>query len=80
MICETLAAGNKILLCGNGGSAADAQHIAAELVGRYEQHRRSFRQSRLLPTLRRLPRSATIMVTRKFSRGRWLGLASPAIC
>jgi len=42
MICETLRAGNKILLCGNGGSAADAQHIAAELVGRYEQHRRAF--------------------------------------
>jgi D-sedoheptulose 7-phosphate isomerase len=42
MICETLGNGNKILLCGNGGSAADAQHIAAELVGRYEQHRRAF--------------------------------------
>jgi D-sedoheptulose 7-phosphate isomerase len=42
LICKTLAAGNKILLCGNGGSAADAQHIAAELVGRYEGERRSF--------------------------------------
>lgn len=42
LICETLAAGNKVLLCGNGGSAADAQHIAAELVGRYEQERRAF--------------------------------------
>lgn len=42
LICETLKAGSKILLCGNGGSAADAQHIAAELVGRYERHRRSF--------------------------------------
>jgi D-sedoheptulose 7-phosphate isomerase len=42
LVVETLAAGNKILLCGNGGSAADAQHIAAELVGRYEQQRRSF--------------------------------------
>lgn len=30
------------MLCGNGGSAADAQHIAAELVGRYEQPRRAF--------------------------------------
>lgn len=39
LICRTLKAGNKILLCGNGGSAADAQHIAAELVGRYELHR-----------------------------------------
>ncbi len=42
VICEALRAGNKILLCGNGGSAADAQHIAAELVGRYEQQRRAF--------------------------------------
>ena len=42
LICETLRAGNKILLCGNGGSAADAQHIAAELVGRYELQRRAF--------------------------------------
>jgi D-sedoheptulose 7-phosphate isomerase len=31
--------GNKLLLCGNGGSAADAQHIAAELVNRYRRDR-----------------------------------------
>ncbi|MBA2702602.1 MAG: D-sedoheptulose 7-phosphate isomerase [Blastocatellia bacterium] len=42
VICDALAAGNKILLCGNGGSAADAQHIAAELVGRYEDQRRAY--------------------------------------
>ena len=42
LICEALANGNKVLLCGNGGSAADAQHIAAELVGYYEQQRRSW--------------------------------------
>jgi D-sedoheptulose 7-phosphate isomerase len=36
----TLRNGNKILLCGNGGSAADAQHIAAELTGRYKTERR----------------------------------------
>ncbi|MDQ1637052.1 MAG: D-sedoheptulose 7-phosphate isomerase [Pyrinomonadaceae bacterium] len=41
-ICDALAAGNKILLCGNGGSAADAQHIAAELVGRYEDQRQPY--------------------------------------
>ena len=39
LILQTLQAGNKVLLCGNGGSAADAQHIAAELVGRYESER-----------------------------------------
>src|SRR5688500_19659779 len=42
MICDALVAGRKILLCGNGGSAADAQHIAAELVGCYEKQRRSW--------------------------------------
>jgi len=40
LMLETLKNGNKILLCGNGGSAADAQHIAAELVGRYKTERR----------------------------------------
>jgi D-sedoheptulose 7-phosphate isomerase len=42
MICEALTNGNKILICGNGGSAADAQHIAAELIGYYENKRRSW--------------------------------------
>ena len=42
MICAALNQGHKILLCGNGGSAADAQHIAAELVGRYELQRRAW--------------------------------------
>ena len=36
---RALAAGHKLLLFGNGGSAADAQHIAAELVGRYMRDR-----------------------------------------
>lgn len=41
MILETLQKGGKILICGNGGSAADAQHIAAEFVGRYETERKA---------------------------------------
>ncbi len=41
LIYSTFEAGKKVLLCGNGGSAADAQHIAAELVGRYETERRA---------------------------------------
>jgi len=36
---KTLRGGGKIMLCGNGGSAADAQHLAAELVGRYLKDR-----------------------------------------
>ena len=40
-ICiESLKLGGKILLCGNGGSASDAQHIAAELVGRFQLPRK----------------------------------------
>ena len=38
---DCLRAGNKVLFCGNGGSAADSQHFAAEFVGRYEKERRS---------------------------------------
>jgi D-sedoheptulose 7-phosphate isomerase len=38
-ITSTLQRGNKLLICGNGGSAADAQHFAAELIGRYQRER-----------------------------------------
>ena len=41
MIVRTLNEGGKVLLCGNGGSAADAQHIAAELTGRFKKERRA---------------------------------------
>jgi len=40
LIIDAYSHGRKILLCGNGGSAADAQHIAAELVGRFKKERR----------------------------------------
>ncbi len=40
LLADRLKAGGKILACGNGGSAADAQHFAAELTGRYERERR----------------------------------------
>ena len=38
---NSLKKGGKILIFGNGGSAADAQHIAAELVGRYKNERKA---------------------------------------
>src|SRR5882672_11292315 len=41
MIVATLQRGRKLLLCGNGGSAAEAAHFATELVGRYAKTRRS---------------------------------------
>jgi len=40
-IVSALRAGGKIILCGNGGSAADAQHLAAEFTGRYLKERRA---------------------------------------
>jgi D-sedoheptulose 7-phosphate isomerase len=42
VVIDTLRAGNKLLIIGNGGSAADAQHIAAEIVGRYKQDRPAY--------------------------------------
>ena len=42
IVVATLRAGNKLLIVGNGGSAADAQHIAAEIVGRYRQDRPAY--------------------------------------
>lgn len=45
VVARSMAAGGALLVCGNGGSAADAQHIAAELTGRF------FRDRRPLPAL-----------------------------
>jgi D-sedoheptulose 7-phosphate isomerase len=42
VIIGSLRADNKLLVIGNGGSAADAQHIAAEIVGRYKQDRPAY--------------------------------------
>lgn len=39
LILETLRRGNKLITCGNGGSAAEAQHLMTELVGRYQGNR-----------------------------------------
>lgn len=41
-IVNTIRAGNKLILCGNGGSAADALHFAGEIVGRFEKERASW--------------------------------------
>ena len=42
LVVRTLEAGNKLLFCGNGGSAADAQHLATEYVVRFRRARRPF--------------------------------------
>ena len=38
-VIQALKSGNKLLFCGNGGSASDAQHVSAEFVGRFEKNR-----------------------------------------
>jgi D-sedoheptulose 7-phosphate isomerase len=43
VICASLASGGQLLVAGNGGSAADAQHIAAELTGRFQRERQPLR-------------------------------------
>ena len=40
MIIQCFERGNRVYICGNGGSAADAQHIAGELVGRFKRERK----------------------------------------
>lgn len=42
LIISSLKSGNKILVFGNGGSAADSQHMAAELVGRFKKERKAW--------------------------------------
>ena len=42
LVVHTLESGNKLLFCGNGGSAADAQHLATEYVVRFRRSRRPF--------------------------------------
>ena len=39
MMIDAIKLGGKIIYCGNGGSAADAQHLSAELIGRYKRNR-----------------------------------------
>lgn len=41
IIINSIKKGNKLLICGNGGSAADSQHFAAELVGRFKKDRKA---------------------------------------
>lgn len=42
LMAGAIHSGKKVLVCGNGGSAADAQHFAAEIIGRFERERRAW--------------------------------------
>ena len=43
LLARSIASGGTLFWCGNGGSAADSQHLAAELVGRFKENRRALR-------------------------------------
>lgn len=54
LLIDALDAGHKVLACGNGGSAGDAQHLSSELVNRFERNRRA------LPALALTTESSTV--------------------
>ena len=56
LFIEALRAGGTIYFCGNGGSAADSQHVAAEFVGRFPRERRPLPASPLPPRRRPGPK------------------------
>lgn len=47
-ITKALKQDGRLYICGNGGSAADAQHIACELVGRFQRERKDLQATRLI--------------------------------
>ena len=66
LAADSLRAGGKILLCGNGGSAADSQHIAAELVGRFVTERAPLAAFALTTDSSILTAVGTIMPTTRY--------------
>jgi D-sedoheptulose 7-phosphate isomerase len=63
VLAESLRGGGKVLACGNGGSAADAQHFAAELVNRFEMERPPLAAVALTTDTRPRPPLPTIIRT-----------------
>ena len=73
-ILSSLQAGGKLIIFGNGGSASDAEHMVAELVGRYRVERRALPAIALTTNSSRLLRLPMIRVLNGFSSGslkRW---------
>ena len=69
--------GNKVILMGNGGSASDAQHIAAEFVGRFKKNVLRCPPLRLTPILLPPPPSGTIILTTLFFPVKLTDLPNP---
>ena len=71
LLAAPLTAGHRLLVAGNGGSAAEAQHLTAELVGRYVADGPRCPPSRCTPRRPASPRSATTSARLRRSPGRW---------
>jgi D-sedoheptulose 7-phosphate isomerase len=73
-------AGNKILLCGNGGSATDSQHLAAGFVGRFRRERRGLPSVALTTDTPALTSISNDYVTRMCAAGKLRRYVPEGIC
>lgn len=76
---DALRRGHKIIFCGNGGSAAQSQHLAAELVGRYKMEPSGNEFHFLDGRILRFDRTETITATTSFFPASWKVSAKAAI-
>jgi len=77
---ERLEGGGRLLVAGNGGSAALAHHLVGELVGRYDRERRAFSALALTAEVRASPRSGTTTASTSASPARSRPTAAPGTC
>ena len=77
---EALLRGNKILVAGNGGSAADAQHFTGELVGRFQRDRRALPCLALNTNTSNLTAIGNDLALTKFLPGKLKDSAARAMC
>src|SRR5262245_29155127 len=80
LIDRCLRAGNKLLVCGNGGSAADASHFATELVVRFTKDRRALPAIVLRGIAEFSPLQGTTIASMSFLPVRWRHSVSLAMC
>ena len=79
-ILACVTSGGKVLVCGNGGSAADAQHFAAEFVGRFERERPELGAIALTTDSSILRPSAMIMILIKYFLNKSEPLVKAEMC
>ena len=74
MVLDTVRREGTLFFCGNGGSAADAQHMATEYVIRYARNRRAY------PAIALTTDTSLLTASKPKSSGRWRRSAGPATC